>query len=305
MSIASEISRIQGAKSALKTAIEGKGVAVPDSATIDAYGALVDEIQQGGGESLTEAYRAAQGYIDLTDWSDFISELASVEYGFAWYFYMPSSYRNRAMGNVTINAETIGANSFRNGFENTHITSLDVSHIKRLEQGAFANVCSAVATLGGVLDFDSLEYVGATGLEGAFQGTGVTSLRVPKLSSFGGYPYGAGSSGTPFRNVTTLKTAHVHPLAIRDGFGASILWNVATIENLTLSEMATDSINLEWQTNLTSASVLDVLRHLSTGVTGKTCTFGNITIPSSDPLHGAIALAAATASNWTISGLSF
>ena len=51
MSIASEIERLQNAKSALKTAIEGKGVSVPASTTLDGYSALVDSIQAGGGSS--------------------------------------------------------------------------------------------------------------------------------------------------------------------------------------------------------------------------------------------------------------
>lgn len=49
MSIASEIERLQDAKSALKTAIEGKGVSVPASTKLDGYSALVDSIEQGGG----------------------------------------------------------------------------------------------------------------------------------------------------------------------------------------------------------------------------------------------------------------
>lgn len=48
MSIASEITRLQNAKSALKTAIEGKGVTVPSSAKLEDYPALVDSIQAGG-----------------------------------------------------------------------------------------------------------------------------------------------------------------------------------------------------------------------------------------------------------------
>ena len=49
MSIASEIERLQNAKSALKTAIEGKGVTVPASTKLDGYSVLVDSIEQGGG----------------------------------------------------------------------------------------------------------------------------------------------------------------------------------------------------------------------------------------------------------------
>lgn len=44
MSIATEITRIQGAKSDLKTAIESKGLQVPSNATIDAYPGYVNKI---------------------------------------------------------------------------------------------------------------------------------------------------------------------------------------------------------------------------------------------------------------------
>lgn len=49
MSIATEISRLQGAKADIKTAIEGKGVSVPSSALLDTYPDYIDAIQQGGG----------------------------------------------------------------------------------------------------------------------------------------------------------------------------------------------------------------------------------------------------------------
>lgn len=49
MSIASEITRLQGAKADLATAIEGKGVSVPSATKLDGYADLVDAISQGGG----------------------------------------------------------------------------------------------------------------------------------------------------------------------------------------------------------------------------------------------------------------
>ena len=49
MSIASEITRLQGAKTDLKTAIENKGVLVPSSALLDDYDTYVGQIQTGGG----------------------------------------------------------------------------------------------------------------------------------------------------------------------------------------------------------------------------------------------------------------
>ena len=47
MSIATEITRIQNAKSAIKTSIEGKGVTVPSSTTLDGYSTLIDSISSG------------------------------------------------------------------------------------------------------------------------------------------------------------------------------------------------------------------------------------------------------------------
>lgn len=48
MSVASEIQRIQNAKAAIKTAIEGKGVTVPSSTLLDGYAALITSIPSGG-----------------------------------------------------------------------------------------------------------------------------------------------------------------------------------------------------------------------------------------------------------------
>lgn len=54
MSVASEITRLQNAKAALKESIEAKGVTVEDSTKLDEYPALVDSIPQGGGGGVEE-----------------------------------------------------------------------------------------------------------------------------------------------------------------------------------------------------------------------------------------------------------
>lgn len=61
MSIGTDVSRIKGAKSAIKTAIEGKGVTVPADALLDAYAPLIDSIQSGEGGNV------ACGLITPTD----------------------------------------------------------------------------------------------------------------------------------------------------------------------------------------------------------------------------------------------
>lgn len=58
--IAADLTRIIGAKSDLKTSIEGKGVTVPAATKIDGYAALVDQIQTGGGGSSDAVLYTAQ-----------------------------------------------------------------------------------------------------------------------------------------------------------------------------------------------------------------------------------------------------
>lgn len=48
MSVQSEITRLQNAKAAIKAAIEGKGVTVPDATLLDGMAALIESIEAGG-----------------------------------------------------------------------------------------------------------------------------------------------------------------------------------------------------------------------------------------------------------------
>ena len=49
MSIQTELTRITNAKAAIKTAIEGKGVTVPDGTLLDGMASLIESIEAGGG----------------------------------------------------------------------------------------------------------------------------------------------------------------------------------------------------------------------------------------------------------------
>ena len=49
MSVQSEITRLANAKTALATAIEGKGVTVPEGTKLDGMAVLIDSIEAGGG----------------------------------------------------------------------------------------------------------------------------------------------------------------------------------------------------------------------------------------------------------------
>ena len=49
MSIQTELTRITNAKAAIKTAIEGKGVTVPNGTLLDGMASLIESIEAGGG----------------------------------------------------------------------------------------------------------------------------------------------------------------------------------------------------------------------------------------------------------------
>ena len=66
MSIQTELTRLTNAKSAIKAAIEGKGVTVPDGTLLDGMAALIDGIEGGGctitSGSFTPASDRTYGY---------------------------------------------------------------------------------------------------------------------------------------------------------------------------------------------------------------------------------------------------
>ena len=67
MSIQTELSRIINAKVAIKAAIEGKGVTVPDGTLLDGMAPLIESIEAGGGDadfsSLVDATACVSGTI--------------------------------------------------------------------------------------------------------------------------------------------------------------------------------------------------------------------------------------------------
>lgn len=60
MSIQTELTRLTNAKAAIKAAIEGKGVTVPDGTLLDGMAALIESIQAGGGAIYTESIIPAE-----------------------------------------------------------------------------------------------------------------------------------------------------------------------------------------------------------------------------------------------------
>lgn len=53
MSIQTDLTRLTNAKAAIKTAIEGKGVTVPDATLLDGMASLIESIEAGGGADIS------------------------------------------------------------------------------------------------------------------------------------------------------------------------------------------------------------------------------------------------------------
>ena len=56
MSVQTQIDRLASAKAAIKAAIEGKGVTVPDGTLLDGMAALIESIEAGGGGGLPSPF---------------------------------------------------------------------------------------------------------------------------------------------------------------------------------------------------------------------------------------------------------
>ena len=68
MSVQSEITRLANAKTAIATAIGGKGVTVPDGTLLDGMAVLIDSIEAGGGaENLFGTYFETGSIIPASD----------------------------------------------------------------------------------------------------------------------------------------------------------------------------------------------------------------------------------------------
>ncbi len=82
MSIASDLSRLQGAKANIKTAIENKGVTVPSEAKLDSYNGYIQQISGGS------AYAPPADWINIDDCASGNIQLLVSDIGLATYAFV-------------------------------------------------------------------------------------------------------------------------------------------------------------------------------------------------------------------------
>jgi hypothetical protein len=117
MSVQSEIDRLNTAKKSIKTAIESKGVSVPDTTTIDGYAAMISSISPG-----VESFKGRTGAVMP----------ASGDYTAAQVGAVPTSRTVNGKplsSNITLSAADVGAGKKLIGSAtvNSSVTETDVS----------------------------------------------------------------------------------------------------------------------------------------------------------------------------------
>lgn len=79
MSIQTDLTRIKNAKAAIKAAIEGKGVTVPDATLLDGMAALIESIEAGGGGGDISPFFRIGTYIPSEDQTKTVFKIISEE----------------------------------------------------------------------------------------------------------------------------------------------------------------------------------------------------------------------------------
>ena len=158
MSIATELTRIQGAKADIKSAIEAKGVTVPSNALIDDYDTYIAQISTGGGSSdLRDVIERDITSITIPDGTTKIGEYVFIEC--------------EHLSSVTIpNTVTrIEADAFNSCYDLTNITI--PNSVTFIGDGVFYGCTGLTSvTLG-----NSVESLGPM----AFKASGLTSITIP------------------------------------------------------------------------------------------------------------------------------
>lgn len=128
MSIQTDLTRIKNAKAAIKAAIEGKGVTVPDATLLDGMAALIEAIEAGGGG----------GDVDLSDMTvcrfEYVTPAENITSKLSLDFRPPSD-NIFAIGIASVNGISLESGAIRAGIYVSAGWATRVCHTNKPESG--------------------------------------------------------------------------------------------------------------------------------------------------------------------------
>ena len=165
MSVQSELTRLENAKAAIKTAIEGKGVTVPDTTMLDGMAALIESIQAGEDNTVLDALISGEieGYYS----NDRVTSIG---------FY---SFSHKAVNSVSFNSAVFIGDS---AFKNCHIlSSVSFNLAEYIGDSAFYG-CESLASA-------SFPNAGQIGIQAFSSCSALEKISFPKAEGISEYAF--------------------------------------------------------------------------------------------------------------------
>ena len=270
MSIASEISRLNTAKTDIKAALEGKGITVPSTLKIDGYAQLIEnfvlDIRVVAKYNVTSTGNPTQ-----LCYSDAVSQFSAIEIDGVAQPSVVSTYTFSTTGEHTVkytltDPTSIGVYAF---MECLSLTSIEIPNsVTSIGEGTFYE-CSSLTSC----TFDKNSQLTTIGATAFISCNGLTSIEIPSgVTSIGGNAFASCTSLTSIdipNSVTTI--------------GGEAFFNCTGLTTCTIGSGVTSIGNRAFRkcTSLTS-----ITSNATTAPTIKSDTFdsvktgGTLTVPS-------------------------
>lgn len=266
MSIATEIQRIQNAKSSIKTAIENKGVVVGDG-TIDTYAAKIDEISSGESNEIEIANASYLFYqnVRLEQMDDILKLCKNITKAERM-FQNATNLENIDLSKINTSKLTSLGYFFGGCYrlKELDLSPLDTSNVT--DMGNFIDGCYALKEL----DLSKIDTSKVETLSMAFRScTGFTSFDLSKMAT------------DSLTNIYYLVYGCSNLVDLNIGFDASKINNIGyafnsctKLTNLTFmnnlgkgytqksNNYANNAVDLSYCKNLTYESLMDVINKL-------------------------------------------
>ncbi len=215
MSVADELTRIQGAKADLRTAIQAKGVTVPSSAKIDDYPDYVDAIQQGSAPALqakTATPSTSQQVISPDNGYDGLSQVTVSAIQTETKTATPTTSQQnidatsgKYMTRVTVNAIQTEEKGVIPTTQSQDVTPSSGKFLSKVTVSAVTAAIDANIQAGNIK-----KNVSILGIEGTYEGSGGGSTLTPTA---GDYPVvGNGGLGGGGSNLTSTGISVTIPV---------------------------------------------------------------------------------------------